>query len=105
MNSNPDIVFGGRLDTGVQFSDVLEYVKTMRPSALTTDALPDVIDILDYTRTQVIALHEQTEALAKQLEEKQAFLTKREAELSIRLKALRLVEQNEPATKPRYFWR
>lgn len=105
MSSNPDAVFGGRLDSGVQLTDVLEYVKTMRPSALTTDALPDVIDILEYTREQVLKIHQETEALSRELQEKQAFLTKREAELSIKLKALRLVEQNEPATKRRYFWR
>jgi predicted acyl esterase len=109
MSRNPDAVFGGRLDTGVQFSDVIEYVKAMRPSALTTDAMPDVIDILEYTREQVLKLHQETEALSRALQEKQQALLEREAELNVRAKAWRLVRSETPprgeTPKRRYFWR
>ena len=81
-------VFAGN---DVQFDDVLDYVKRMTPRALTTDALTDVIDIIDYTRAQVLKLHEKNEQLSRELADKQAFLTKREAELAIKMKALRLV--------------
>lgn len=93
-------VFAGN---DVQFDDVLDYVKRMTPRALTTDALTDVIDIIDYTRAQVLKLHEKNEQLSRELADKQAFLTKREAELAIKMKALRLVHDGAP--KRRYFWR
>ena len=46
-------VFAGN---DVQFDDVLDYVKRMTPRALTTDALTDVIVIIDYTRAQVLKI-------------------------------------------------
>lgn len=102
MNSNPDAVFAGN---DVRFDDVLDYVKRMTPRALTTDALTDVIDILDYTRAQVLEIHEENERLSRALADKQAFLTRREAELAIKMKALRLVQEDAPAPKRRSFWR
>ena len=56
-------VFAGN---DVQFDDVLDYVKRMTPRALTTDALTDVIDIIDYTRAQVLKLHEKNEQLSRE---------------------------------------
>lgn len=93
--------------TVTRFEDVLAYVKTMEPVCVAAEALPDVIAILEYTREQVLKMHAKAVEIGKELDVRDADLTRREVALSIRQRAVDLVLKDQPEPAPRrfYFWR
>lgn len=94
--------------TVTRFEDVLAYVRTMEPVCVAAEALPDVIAILEYTREQVLKMHDKAQEIGKRLDERDADLTRREAALNIRQRAVDMIlkDQPEPAPRRRFnFWR
>jgi hypothetical protein len=88
----------------VNFQDVMEYVRSMDASALTTHDFADVIQILDFVREQNVTLQDQLNALQSELDKRDAELKAREQALAIRQAAVEMVLKGKPVEKRRYLW-
>ena len=69
------------------------------------EKLDDVLDLIEYLRTQAITLHNTNTIAAKALDEREAHLTKREAELAIKSRAVMSILDANPQPKRKLLWR
>lgn len=63
--------------------------------------LNEVIDLIEYLREQAIDMHAQNTIASKQLDERIASLTRREAELQIKTRAVESIIKSNPVSNNR----
>ena len=80
-------------------------IKTLDVRSQPEHKLTDVIEIIEHLRDQALAMHEQNRKCSEELTERIAHLTKREAELAIRQRAVQAMLKDEVPAPRRYFWR
>jgi hypothetical protein len=90
-------------DTSMSIDELAAAIKSINVTKQPSHKLTDVIDIIEHLRTHALALHESNVQASERLAEHQAQLTKREAELALRTKAVdAILKGSEPR---KYFWR
>lgn len=99
-----DAVFGRDDAPAMTLEQFAAAVRTMKVAEVPHDKLGDVIDIIEHLREQALSLHADNVRAANELNERHAFLTKREAELALRQRAVNAVLKHEPKRRF-YFWR
>ena len=87
--------------------DVLaDAIKKLNVRTQDPAKLDDVLDLIEYLREQAVALHEENTLAAEELRAKEIHLTKREAELAIKSRAVMSILNAHPQPEKRkYFWR
>lgn len=78
-------------------------IKQLNVRKQNPDKLDDVLDLIEYLRVQAVTLHEENAEAARKLADREAFITKREAELALKMRAVQTIIGDKPARK--YFWR
>lgn len=90
-------------DASMSIDELAAAIKTINVTKQPSHKLTDVIDIVEHLRLHALAMHENNIAISEKLAEQQAYLSKREAELALRTKAVDAILKG---TQPRkYFWR
>jgi hypothetical protein len=108
--SHPDAVFGS--DTAppvtrrkITYREVAGYLEDLDTRALTSDDAGDVLDLLDYMHEHTLKLIAQNDDYARKLNEREAAISRREADLALRQRAVDSILKVHPAApKRRYFW-
>lgn len=88
--------------------DVLaDSVRRLRVQDQRPDQLDDLLDVLEYLRKEALALHDENVKTTARLAEREAHLTKREAELALKMRAVKSLIRDDPNTETKrgYFWR
>ena len=85
-----DLGFGS--DSGPpNYAAIAKLVANMEPRALTNEALPDVITILEYLKNECIERHRANEKQEQKLKAWETELNAREKKIEIRQRAVNLV--------------
>ena len=99
--AKPDPAFG---KDPVSFADVVDYVRSLEPSALQFSDFSDIIQILAYMRDEQLRINDKLHVLGAKLDERDADLTKREKEVAIRKGAVDMVLKGREQPRS-YFWK
>lgn len=90
-------------DTSMSIDQLAAAIKSINVTKQPSHKLTDVIDIIEHLRSHALSMHETNIQASEQLAEQQEYLTKREAELALRTKAVdAILKGSEPR---KYFWR
>lgn len=90
-------------DTSMSIDELAAAIKSINVTKQPSHKLTDVIDIIEHLRTHALNLHEANIEASERLAEQQEYLTKREAELALRTKAVDAILKGAEPRK--YFWR
>ena len=86
--------------------DVLaDAIRKLNVRKQAPEKLDDVLDLIEYLRDQAITLYEHNAKAADELHEREVHLTKREAELAIKSRAVMSIVNSNPQPKRKLLWR
>jgi hypothetical protein len=121
--SHPDAVFGPDepiptpptpKKRKVTYTEVVDFLETMDKRALTTADADDILSLLDYMHAHCLGLFKQQRMQEEKLNEREAFISKREAEIALKQRAVDAILKMHPYVDPddyeptpprrRYFW-
>ena len=75
-------------DQSMSLEELAAAIKQVDVKRTPTSKLPDVIDIIEHLRDSALSIHAAATNQTIKLNEREAFLTQREAELAIRQRAV-----------------
>ena len=122
--SHPDAVFGPdeTIPTPptikkhkVTYTEVVDFLETMDKRALSTADADDILSLLDYMHDHCLKLFEQQRTQEEKLNAREGFISKREAEIALKQRAVDTILKMHPGgsdpddyaptlPKRRYFW-
>lgn len=94
--------------TAITLDVLADSVKRLRVQDQRPEQLGDLLDVLEFLRSEALAMHEHNVQLTERLDEREAHLTKREAELALKMRAVKAIisdPKTETTAHKKYFWR
>lgn len=111
MSKHPDAAFGNDTPLSppppktITYEEVADFFRKLENRALTTTDASDTLQLLEYMHDHCVSLFDAQREHEKSLVDREIFLTKREAEIALKQRAVEAVLRLAPSTpKKRYFW-